>query len=186
MPDIDSVTFTHHDGQEAARLIGVLSSAYADAYDVEPSSHKATAFEERARKQFDRSGFDLVTAHAANMLVGFAFGYRLKAGDTHWWGGVEPEPYADFLAESGSRTFVLSEIEVRRTWQSQGIGRRLHDALLGDRPEERATLATGPDAPAQAVYEGWGWRKVGRIPGDDGDYLSAYDLFVLPLDFAKP
>jgi GNAT superfamily N-acetyltransferase len=186
MPTSDDVTVRSLDGQGAAQLLGMLSSVYADAYGVEPSSHKATAFEGRARQQFDRPGFDLVTAHIGNRLVGFAFGYTLKAGDTHWWGGVVPEPSADFLVETGSRTFVLSEIEVRRDWQQRGVGRQIHDALLTGRVEERATLATSPDAPTQSTYERWGWRKVGRIPGNEGDYFSAYDLFVLSLADVKP
>jgi GNAT superfamily N-acetyltransferase len=114
-------------------------------------------------------------------LIGFAFGYTLKKGDTHWWGGVQPEPSAAFLVETGSRTFVLSEIEIRRDWQSRGVGRLVHDELLSERSEERATLATGPDGAAQPTYRSWGWEKVGRIPGQDDDYYSAYDLFVLPL-----
>jgi GNAT superfamily N-acetyltransferase len=181
MSDTDNVTLTHHNGQEATQLLATLSDAYADAYNVEPASHKAAAFEARTIKQFDRPGFDLVAAYAADKLIGFAFGYRLKEGDTHWWGGVEPEPSVAFLLETGSRTFVLSEIEIRQEWQSKGVGRLVHDELLSGRPEERATLATEPDAAAQPAYARWGWQKVGRIPGDDGDYYSAYDLFVLPL-----
>ncbi|MFI0815965.1 GNAT family N-acetyltransferase [Streptomyces sp. NPDC021098] len=139
----------------------------------------------RAEKQFTRPGFTLVVARAEGRLVGFVFGYTLPVGDTHWWGGVQPEPSAAFLEETGSRTWVLSEIEVRRAWQGNGVGRTLHDAVLGTRSEERATLATGPDAPAQKVYTGWGWQLVGRIPGDDDDYYSAYDLFVLELPVSR-
>jgi GNAT superfamily N-acetyltransferase len=186
MPTADAPTLAHHGGPEAIALLDELTATYADAYGAELDSHKATAFVARATKQFDRPGFDLVTARVGSELVGFAFGYRLKAGDAHWWGGVQPEPSAEFPLETGERTFVLSEIEVRCAWQSQGVGRLMHGALLGDRSEERATLATAPDAAVQPTYEGWGWQKVGRIPGDDGDYYSAYDLFVLALPIRKP
>jgi GNAT superfamily N-acetyltransferase len=170
----------HHSGDAAVALLDALCETYADAYGVEPTEEKTGAFRGRAMKQLERAGFDLVTAYARDQLVGFAFGYRLQP-DTHWWDGLEPEPAADFATEDGARTFVLSEIEVRRAWQDQGLGRRLHDELLRNRPEERATLATGPDHAAQAVYERWGWQSVGRVPGVSGDYYSAYDLFVLPL-----
>jgi GNAT superfamily N-acetyltransferase len=161
-------------------MLDELCDAYADSYGVEPITGKTSAFRGRALHQIDRPGFDLVTAHAEGRLVGFAFGYTL-ATDTRWWDGLQPDPAQGFSTESGSRTFVLSEIEVRRAWQSQGVGRALHDALIQGRSEERATLATGPDAGSQAVYESWGWRKVGRVPGVDGDYYSAYDLFVVSL-----
>lgn len=181
----DHVSLKHHDGAQAAALLNELTDAYADAYGVEPGDDKTAAFRLRAEKQFTRPGFALLTAQAGDQLVGFVFGYALPAEDTHWWGGVQPEPSAEFLEETGSRTWVLSEIEVRRAWQSKGVGRALHDAALGARGEERATLATGPDAAAQPVYESWGWRQVGRIPGDEGDYYSAYDLFVLELPVSR-
>jgi GNAT superfamily N-acetyltransferase len=182
---INGVSFMHHDGAEAAGLLVELCDAYADAYGVEPGEEKTAAFRRRAAKQFSRPGFALVTAREGGRLVGFVYGYRLPAGDTHWWGGVQPEPAAEFLQETGARTWVLSEIEVRRGWQRKGVGRALHDAALGARGEERATLATGPDAAVQPVYESWGWRRWARIPGDEGDYYSAYDLFVLELPVSR-
>jgi GNAT superfamily N-acetyltransferase len=176
----------HHSGAEASQLLDDLCDAYADAYGVEPTTDKTSAFRGRTLKQLDRPGFDLVAAHIEEQLVGFAFGYTLGSG-TVWWDGLEPTPTDEFRQEDGARTFVLSEIEVRRAWQEKGVGRELHDALLGRRQEQRATLATGPDALSQAVYERWGWRKVGRVPGADGDYYSAYDLFVvaLPLELTR-
>jgi hypothetical protein len=46
----------------------------------------------------------------------------------------------------------------------------MHDLLLKDRPEERATLTVLPAAaPAQAAYQKWAWRKVAQkrnpLPG---------------------
>ncbi len=182
---INDVSLTHHDGAEATALLEELCDAYADAYGVEPGEEKTAAFRRRTEKQFTRPGFALVAARDEDRLVGFVFGHALPAGDTHWWGGVQPEPTPEFLEETGSRTWVLSEIEVRRAWQGKGVGRALHDAVLGTRGEERATLATSPDAPAQPVYESWGWRRVGLIPGDEGDYYSAYDLFVRELPVSR-
>jgi GNAT superfamily N-acetyltransferase len=171
---------THHSPEEARSLIDQLCDAYADAYGVEPDDEKTGAFRTRASRQFGRLRFDLVTARFEAQLVGFAFGYTLSEG-TGWWDRLEPEPPKGFNTEHGSRTFVLSEIEVRRAWQGKGIGKALHDALLGGRSEERATLATGPAADSQPAYFAWGWHKVGRVPGVHGDYYSAYDLFVIPL-----
>lgn len=182
---INDTSLTHHEGAEAAALLEELCDVYADAYGVEPGEEKTAAFRRRAEKQFAQPGFTLVTARDGGRLVGFVFGYALPARDTHWWGGVQPEPSAEFLEETGTRTWVLSEIEVRRAWQGRGTGRALHDAALGARDEERATLATGPDAAAQLVYESWGWQRVGRIPGGERDYYSAYDLFVLEFPVSR-
>jgi GNAT superfamily N-acetyltransferase len=183
---LDDVTLAQHDGHSASELLDELCDVYADAYGVEPATDKTSAFHGRASKQFDRPGFSLVTAQVEGRFIGFAFGYTLPEGDTYWWKGLEPEPAAEFTAETGSRTFVLSEIEVRRAWQGEGVGRAVHDALLIGRQEERATLATGPDAASQPVYLGWGWQKVGRVPGAGGDYYSAYDLFVISLPLDTP
>jgi GNAT superfamily N-acetyltransferase len=180
------VWLARHDGAAARRLLDELGDVYADAYGIEPEGEKTSAFRGRASKQFDRPGFALVTAYADDRLIGFAFGYTLQTGDTYWWKGLEPAPAEEFVMETGSRTFVLSEIEVRRAWQGKGVGRAVHDALLDGRSEERATLATGPDARAQPVYGRWGWRKVGRVPGTDSEYYSAYDLFVISLPIGTP
>ena len=80
---------------------------------------------------------------------------------------------------------MVAEIEVGRQWQGSGVGRALHDEILRDRTEQRATLATGPGADAaRAIYERWGWQKVGVVPGTPGDYFAEYTLYVLPLPLA--
>ena len=178
------LTLIHHDPSQGALFLDALCDVYADAYGVEAGREQVPAFRRRAGRQLGRPGFALVTAAVGEELVGFAFGATLSA-DTHWWEGLEPEPGAGFCTETGARTFVLAEIEVRRSWQSKRVGRTLHDSLLGSRGEERATLATSPDAPVQALYARWGWQKVGRVPGADGEYFSAYDLFVLSLPIAS-
>ncbi|MBA9003073.1 GNAT family N-acetyltransferase [Thermomonospora cellulosilytica] len=181
------VVLTHYTSQAARSLLDALCVVYADAYGVDPSERKTDAFRERAGKGMEREGFELVTAEADGDLVGFAFGYPLPAGNTYWWEGLRPEPPEGFTVETGTRTFVLAEIEVRRAWQGRGVGRRLHDELLSGRSEERATLATNPKAAdTHAVYEAWGWQMVGQVPGTSGDYFDAYDLFVLPLASERP
>ncbi|MER5383231.1 GNAT family N-acetyltransferase [Streptomyces sp. NPDC002688] len=144
---INDLSLAHHDGGPAAGLLEELCDAYA--YSVKLGDEKTAAFRRRAEKRCTQPGFVLVTARAGGRLVGFAFAYALPAGDTHWWGEVQPEPSVDFVQETGSRTWVLSEIEVRRAWQSKGVGRALYDAVLDTRGEDRATLATGADAAAQ-------------------------------------
>jgi len=70
---------------------------------------------------------------------------------------------------------------VRSSWRRQGIGRELHELMLGGRPEERATLTVPPGAgAAQAAFRSWGWRKVGRARGD-GTAAPVLDVLVIDL-----
>jgi hypothetical protein len=184
VPPSAGITLTHHQAVAVPPLLDDICAVYADAYGQVPGEDNVTkvaAFRNRATKALDRPGYELVTAYAGSGLAGFVFGYTLPS-DTHWWGDLQPEPSAEFLREDGARTFVLAEIEVGKHWQGSGVGRTLHDELLRGRTEQRATLATGPGADAaRAIYERWGWQKVGMVPGTPGDYFSAYTLFVLPL-----
>ncbi len=181
MPSSDDLTLAHHAGAAAAELLNELCEVYADAYGVEQRGEKTTAFRARATKALDRPGYGLLTAQDSEQIIGFVFGYALPAG-TYWWDGLTPAPDEGFTTENGARTFALAEIEVRRAWQAKGVGRALNDAVLAQRHEERATLATGPQADsARAIYERWGWQPVGKIPGKTGSYFSEYTLYVLAL-----
>ncbi len=178
-----SFEFTQAGSEAAQQRTDDLLAAYADAYGVDPGDQKVSAFGDRFRRAVKRPGFGLALACGGGYTVaGFAFGYPLPDGDTHWWAGLRPEPAPRFALETGARTFVLAEIEVRRALQGGGVGHGLHDLLLGGRPEERATLAVNPSSDtAHAVYEHWGWELAGQVPGSSGDYFDAYDLFVISL-----
>jgi GNAT superfamily N-acetyltransferase len=107
-------------------------------------------------------GFVLVAASPDGRLTGYAFGSPLPA-NTRWWDGLDGTDDPDFTRETGNRTFAFREIVVRRSYQRQGIGHQLHDALLADRPEQRATLLVRADNPARTLYVRWGWQQVGHI-----------------------
>jgi len=67
------------------------------------------------------------------------------------------------LSWSAGSTFALVELLVRASWRRQGIAATLHDLILSNRPEERATLIVLPAATsAQKAFQKWGWRKVAR------------------------
>jgi GNAT superfamily N-acetyltransferase len=187
MPAPPDPTLTHHTSAEAVRLMDELCEVYSDAYGAVPGEdihQKSRAFRERATAALRGVNYSLVTAHAGNELVGFVFGYSLQP-ESGWWDGMSPEPPECFTKETGSRTVVLSEIEVRRIWQGRGIGRAVHDAFLSQRAEERATLASNPKAvDTHALYERWGWQKMGIVPDQPGAYYREYVLFVLALPLA--
>jgi GNAT superfamily N-acetyltransferase len=189
MPPPDDLTLTQHDSAEAAKLMDELCDAYAEAYGAVPGEdmrEKSSAFRGRATAALETANYSLLTARVSGRLVGFAFGYSLRP-ERGWWDGLSPEPPEGFTEETGSRTAVLAEIEVRRAWQGRGIGRAMHDAFLSQRSEERATLTSNPKATdTHALYERWGWQKMGIVPGKPGAYYPEYVRFVssLPLPTA--
>ena len=168
------VDFQVLDGEAAARHLGELAELYAEVY-VEPpyrwGHEHVVLFRERFAEQRRQGGFGLVEARAGSQLVGFAFGVTLRP-TTPWWQHLlvlEPLPAA-MTTEYPGRTFALVELLVRAPWRRQHIAKELHDRLLADRPEERATLSVLPvAAPAQLAYRQWGWKRVGQkrnpLPG---------------------
>jgi GNAT superfamily N-acetyltransferase len=128
----DSIALEHHSADAAAELLDELCEAYADAYGVDPKENKADAFRSRAEGALGAKNFDLVTARQGDELIGFVFGYSLRA-DRGWWDGLDPEPPPGFAHETGTRTAVLAEIEVRRAWQGKGVGTALQKEFLNSR-----------------------------------------------------
>jgi ribosomal protein S18 acetylase RimI-like enzyme len=186
--ETDGIVLAHHGADDAAALLDGLCDAYADAYGDVPGEDplvKTAAFRDRASAALSARNYDLVTAHADGALIGFVFGYSLRP-ERGWWDGLNPEPPAGFTTETGDRTVVLAEIEVRRAWQGSGVGRALHDEFLRTRTEERATLASGPNADAaRALYERWGWQRAGTVPGKPGAYFKEYVRHYLPLPISS-
>ncbi len=184
MSPAHDLALAYRTSAEAAKLMDELCDVYADAYGAVPGEDprvKSSAFRERASAALLGGNYSLVTANVGDQLVGFAFGYSLRP-ERGWWDGLQPPPPEGFTEETGSRTVVLSEIEVRGAWQGKGTGRTVHDAFLSSRSEERATLASNARATGtHALYARWGWRKMGIVPGKPGAYYIEYARFVLPL-----
>jgi ribosomal protein S18 acetylase RimI-like enzyme len=171
----------HLDSSGAAKIFEEIVSVYTTVYADSETEEDFENFRARGATQLQGKGFDLVTARQGGELVGFAYGLTLQEGST-WWRGLEPKPAEGFTEETGDRSFAVIELAVLPNYRSQGLGRRLMDELLAGRYEERATLATDPSkTDVQSMYERWGWRKVGRVPGVPGAPLPAFDLYVLPL-----
>jgi len=123
----------------------------------------------------------MVAGTVVGEMVGFALGYPLPER-SRWWehlrGGYEGDQA--FTREDGSRTFAVNELMIAPAWRGRGYAHALHDALLAERPERRATLLTRPDnEPAHSAYLRWGWRIVGTMqPFPDS---PTFDAFVLDL-----
>jgi GNAT superfamily N-acetyltransferase len=170
-----------HDAASARTMVDSLVCVYAEIY-----AHKADnpffsteRFTERFLGHSSRDGYELLTAAIDGTLIGYAYGVPL-AEDTGWWRGLREQVPGDLIRETGNRTFALNEIMVRANWRRRGIARQLHDELMHDRPEERATLLVEPrNVPARAAYVHWGWYQVGTLqPFPDS---PVYDAMMLDL-----
>ncbi|HZG06070.1 MAG TPA: N-acetyltransferase [Streptomyces sp.] len=134
---------------------------------LEQPFNSVERFDERLGRYASRPGWEAVIGYRQDEPVGYVFGVPL-APDTGWWSTMRQPLPKDYVRETGSRTFAVNEILVRRPWRGTagaGTSRRLHEALLARRTEERATLLVDPtrsDGRLKAVYESWGYEEVGR------------------------
>ncbi len=169
-----------HTGADVPGLRAEILDVHADAYAqrLHLPFDSVDRYAERLDRYLEDPTFVLVTGRIDGHLVGFAFGGTLSA-QTRWWQGLRDARDPDVTRETGRRTFGFREIQVRQAYRRRGHGHRLHDALLHDRAEERATLLVRPDNPARDLYLRWGWRVVGKLqPFPDS---PVFDAMVLPL-----
>jgi GNAT superfamily N-acetyltransferase len=171
------ITFELLDGTRAAAHADDVLALRAEEYDDSP-------FAERFRVARRQPGFVLAEARHGGYLVGYAFGMPLRPS-TSWWRRLTTPLPDEVTTEHPGRTFALVELLVRASWRRQGIAGALHDLILRNRPEERATLAVPPAAaPAQTAFRSWGWRKVARTR-DDGPGSPVSDVLITTLRSAE-
>ena len=177
------LTFQLIDGLLAAEHAGELQALHAEVYADPPyglTGEDAALFADRFRVQRRQPGFVLAEARSGDYLVGYAYGMPLRPS-TSWWRSLTTPLPGDVSTEHPGRTFALAELLVRAPWRRQGIGRDLHDLILGKRPEERATVAVAPAAAqAQSAFQRWGWRKVARTR-DPWPGLPLADVLIMTL-----
>ncbi|GAB2866381.1 GNAT family N-acetyltransferase [Actinocorallia aurea] len=174
--------FARLDGSATLAVLGEIQRVYAAAFPGHPLAEHAR----RAAEAAVSPGFESMTARERGRLVGFVCGLPLQAPTT-WWAGLRPARPPSWTAETGARTFAVLDLGVLPTHRGAGTGHRLMDGLLGLRGEERATLATAPDRPdLQRMYQRWGWRLAGKVPGGPDDPQPSYHLYVLPLPLRAP
>jgi ribosomal protein S18 acetylase RimI-like enzyme len=168
---LDLRRYTHDD---LAEIRQTILDIHADAY-----AGDMTEFDERFPWFVDHWGghpdFSCVIAYSGDEPVGFAYGAPANPQREWWREHLDPAPEKD-------RTFSFSELAVRKKYRKTGAAERLSRALMDGRDEDLAVLLVDVEHPrVQALYESWGYRKVGeRQPFPDSPVYAAM-LTELPL-----
>jgi ribosomal protein S18 acetylase RimI-like enzyme len=177
MARMDDAELIRLDGPGTLDRFEEIQQVYAEAfpsYDLDDHRWRTT-------RQAESPGFETVIAQVDRRIIGFVYGLPLTP-NTRWWDGLTPPRDAAFTAESGTRTFAVIDLAVLPDHRGRGLARRLMQGLLQNRAEERATLATNPHhRDVQAMYEHWGWQKVGQVLGQAHETQDAFDLYVIAL-----
>lgn len=177
----DALTFAHLGPDAMTELEDVVTQLYVATHGgvLDNSFYTTDRFVGRIRGYARAPGFELVVAYHDGEPVGLALGYALPTG-ARWWNGLTTPVEPGSITEDGTRTFALCEIMTHPEWQGRGVAHEVHDELLHNRPERRATLLVREDnETARAAYFKWGWHKIGKLqPYPDSPH---YDALVLDL-----
>lgn len=176
------ITYQLLEGKQVAKHADELQALHFEVYADPPYRHveDAAAFADRFRVQVRQPGFVMARARHGGYLVGYACGMPLRSS-TSWWRNLTTSLPEEVSAEPPGRTFALIDLVVRASWRRQGIAQTLHDLILRERSEERATLTVLPAAaPAQNAFKKWGWRKIARTRDTSADG-AVLDVLVIAL-----
>lgn len=94
-------------------------------------------------------------------LIGYAFGTPYGRPKAVWDKAV-PGFATLGSATTADPVYIFREFAVHPLMQGKGYARRIHDALLAERPEPLAYLLVRAGNPARDAYESWGWRVIGQ------------------------
>jgi ribosomal protein S18 acetylase RimI-like enzyme len=176
----DDLVLNRYDADSARERFDELVATYLDVYAGAGPIYTEERYRRQLSSHLNSSGFALVDAEVGGAIVGYIYGHKESSQSRSWEGLLTPVP-ADLTWEDDNRSFALCELMVRKEWQRKGVAEALHDELLAGRPEQRATLYARPDnAPAQAAYAKWGWRKVAQVQ-PTWENAPVYDVLVRQL-----
>ncbi|KUN16499.1 GCN5 family acetyltransferase [Streptomyces antibioticus] len=166
-------------------LVDVLADIWADAHPelvdnpgAEAMGMSVPALRRQITGHLRHSGFTLVVAYAGGTAVGFAYGFPCSAD--YWFG-----PDLIDQVPEGARTerlMGLCELAVRPPWQSQGIGRRMHQHLLqAVAPQWASLLALPSNHRGKDLYARLGYAYAGAYRNTaDGPEFDLLLLHVKP------
>ncbi|MFD7899637.1 GNAT family N-acetyltransferase [Streptomyces sp. NPDC059743] len=176
---VDVLTLSHYTREHLPSIRSTLVDVYAEVYDQsgEDPFHSVARFEERLSGHASGPSWACVIGEIDGQPVGFAYG---RLDSVREWRDVL-EPVDSGVRDYGEKgTFGLCEIMVLRPWRGKGIAQGIHDELMEQRGETRASLLVDSEHPkVRALYERWGYRKVGQMqPFEDS---PLYDAMLLDL-----
>ncbi|MFG2557207.1 GNAT family N-acetyltransferase [Streptomyces sp. NPDC048581] len=159
----DVVIRTYGPGQTPP-LIDALADIWADAHPElvdNPGSEamglSVPALHRQITGHLKHPGFALVVAYRGGSAVGF--GYAFPCSPDYWFGDLVDQVPEDARTE---RLMGLCELAVRPPWQSQGIGTRLHTALLqAINPRWSSMLALPSNPRGHDLYARLGYEYAG-------------------------
>lgn len=156
------------------QLRDVFSAAFTPPPYAKRPSDAATFAEDTFPRHMRYAGFRCCAARRSgrDSIVGFAYGYTGAPGQ--WWYDVvanvlDPEVAKAWLPGH----FEVVELAVAPSAQGEGVGGRLHDALLAGLPHPTAMLSTlQAQTRGQRLYRKRGWQPLledftfpgGRVP----------------------
>ncbi|WBB57679.1 GNAT family N-acetyltransferase [Streptomyces sp. WMMC500] len=170
---------TYHRGR-LAEIRDTLIEVYAEVYAAEAAADpffSVDRFERRLDGHTSTPGWACVVGEVDGEAVGYAYG---RPDSPEEWEAVL-DPVSPEVRDYGRRAvFGLCEIMVRAPWRGTKVARGIHDELMQQRPEDRASLTVETAHPkVRSLYERWGYRKVGEAqPFPDS---PRYDVMVLRL-----
>ncbi|MET9258060.1 GNAT family N-acetyltransferase [Streptomyces sp. NPDC003717] len=172
-PALELRYYGHADLPEIRQtLIDVQRDVYADVIEDDEFRQKFPWFVDHWGKN---PGFSCVIAYDGGVPVGFTYGAPGAEGREWWREHLDPAP-------EESATFHFSELQVRPPWRGKGVSERLHRALMDAQDDDLAVLLVDVTHPkVEALYESWGYRKIGEDqPFPDSPVFSVM-LAELPL-----
>jgi ribosomal protein S18 acetylase RimI-like enzyme len=138
---------------EDAAVDAVYRAAFAD----EAGGASPDFLDRELRVHRDREGFSFVGAVDGGELIGFVYGVTGRRGQ--WWSDhVALHAPVELVDVWVGGHFEVVELAVLPEARGRGVGAALMIALLEDRPEPCALLATWQhDSPSRRLYERLGW-----------------------------
>lgn len=165
----------HYRHDDLPDIRQTLLDVHADVYAAEMEDEFNQKFPWFVDHWGGHPHFACVIAYDGDEVVGFVYGAPGTEGREWWRTRLDPAP-------EQSRTFHFSELMVRDRWRKTGAAERLHRALMEARDESLAALLVDVTHPkVQALYESWGYRKVGEDQPFPDSPVFAVMLADLPL-----
>ncbi|WP_225848205.1 GNAT family N-acetyltransferase [Streptomyces sp. HPF1205] len=178
------MTVTHYTPAEFPGIRQQLLDVYAEVYAVEARTDpffSLPRFAARLDGHARHPGWACAMGEIGDEVVGYAYGRPDSEDEWRTMTTVTAPEVRDYGV--GGNMFGLCEIMVRAPWRGAGAARTIHDELMRDRPEPRASLLVEQSHPrVRATYERWGYQAVATSrPYPDA---PAYDAMVLDLSAA--